>query len=172
MPVIESGIDVAGFQGEGFVVASQIFDLSEVACCRDRVTELVANRPPMPRMKFSSALSEPRPELLPRNPMAVHHVTNLALAGPEWLELSASLKVADRVAALIGKSVDFDMAFLRLRPPRLALPVPWHRDIETDRFENDEAVTVLICLDNMTSQNGSTRVVSNRHGHHRTPLGD
>jgi phytanoyl-CoA hydroxylase len=80
-------------------------------------------------------------------------------------------RIADIVAALIGPDVKFHHCKLNIKLPGMKTRVDWHQDHPFDPHTNDDMVTTLTLLDDMTEENGCLRVVpgsqSERHSHYR-----
>lgn len=165
-----SSSEVEHFHREGYVVRQQFID-DDVVRLRHMVTSLLTRRPlPNPRIVVHSALADPDPSRFPSNPYATYHLVNTVLGGDKWLSLVADQRLIDSVSKIIGSSIDLDMAFLRMRPAGLKMDAPWHRDVDTDRFSDQRAVTALIYLHDMSEASGATSIVPASRGYSHASL--
>lgn len=165
-----SAADVEHFREEGYLVRQE-FSPVEATALQQMVSVLLA-APTFPNARITAhrALEEPDHTRFPSNPYATYHVVNTVLAGDEWLALMADDRLLDSVAKLIGPAIDLDMSFLRMRPPGLRMDAPWHRDADTDAFDDGRAVTVLIYPYAIRADSGSTRVIPATRGYSHQDL--
>lgn len=151
------------YDNEGFAVV-EVFERHEMNFIRSMVRELVsAPELENPRIRRYSALSEPDTERFPDNPFATYNVVNTPLAGDPWMSLLSEDRILTLVSAVLASDINFDMGFLRLRPPGLKINHAWHRDCEADAYTSQKAITALIYLSDMTAQNGATKVLPKSH---------
>lgn len=156
--------NAAAFDRDGYLLLD-VFDQTEISRLQHMVEELVSQRPlPNPRIAIHDALPTASAERFPGNPYATYHVVNTVLAGDKWFALMCEPRLVDVVDSLIGPSVNFDMGFLRLRPPGLRMEAPWHRDVDTDASTDERTVTALIYLSEMRAESGATRVIPKSRG--------
>jgi ectoine hydroxylase-related dioxygenase (phytanoyl-CoA dioxygenase family) len=76
-------------------------------------------------------------------------------------------RMVDAVAALIGPDVKFHHSKTNAKQPHTATPVKFHQDFPFTPHSNDDVVTALLMLDDVTLENGCLEVVP---GSHRGPL--
>jgi ectoine hydroxylase-related dioxygenase (phytanoyl-CoA dioxygenase family) len=81
----------------------------------------------------------------------------------------AESRVPALVADLIGPNVKFHHAKINSKLPGAATLVKWHQDFPFTPHSNDDLVTALIFVDEVTAENGPLEVLP---GSHRGPLYD
>ena len=82
-------------------------------------------------------------------------------------EVMARSRVPALVADLIGPNVKFHHAKINSKLPRTATQVKWHQDFPFTPHSNDDLVTALIFVDEVTAENGPLEVLP---GSHKGPL--
>ena len=75
--------------------------------------------------------------------------------------------MVDMVADLIGPNVKFHHCKINLKLPGSHTEVGYHQDFAYTPHSNDDVVTALLMLDDMTLENGCLQVVP---GSHRGPV--
>ena len=75
--------------------------------------------------------------------------------------------MVDMVADLIGPDVKFHHCKINLKLPGSHTEVGYHQDFAYTPHTNDDVVTALLMLDDMTLENGCLQVVP---GSHRGPV--
>jgi hypothetical protein len=157
--------EVEYFRREGYLFRQE-FMFDEVTELQNMVASLLSTpQGRNPRITMHSALDDPDFARFPNNPYATYHVVNTVLAGDNWLSLMADHRIIDTVCELLSPSADLDMSFLRMRPSGLRMEAPWHRDADTDKFDDYRGVTSLIYLHDMTAASGATRVIPASRGY-------
>jgi phytanoyl-CoA hydroxylase len=73
----------------------------------------------------------------------------------------------DAVAQLIGPNIKFNNAKINSKHPGSKTNIDYHQDFMFEPNSNDDLITVLIFLDDLTEQNGPLNVVP---GSHKGPL--
>ncbi len=71
--------------------------------------------------------------------------------------------VADMAADLIGPNVRFHHAKVNSKLPHTRTTVKWHQDFPFDPHSNDDLLTALMFVTDLTDQNGPLRVVPGSH---------
>ena len=94
------------------------------------------------------------------------------IASPEeisdgFLNLLERGPLLDKVADLLGENLRFHHAKLNSKLPGSGTTVKWHQDFTFDPHSNDDCITAMLFLDDITSEIGPARVVP---GSHRGPL--
>jgi len=98
----------------------------------------------------------------PSNP-ALRRVNNPADLYDPYREVMQSARVVDMVADLIGPNVKFHHDKINLKLPGAATEVPYHQDFLFTPHTNDDVVTALMMLDDVTLENGCLMVVPGTH---------
>ncbi len=84
-----------------------------------------------------------------------------------FLDVLTSSPLTEMVASLIGPDLRLHHSKINSKLPGTATTVKWHQDFTFDPHSNDDLITCLIFLDDVTQENGPLRVVP---GSHRGPL--
>jgi ectoine hydroxylase-related dioxygenase (phytanoyl-CoA dioxygenase family) len=75
----------------------------------------------------------------------------------------ADSHMTDIVADLIGPNVKFHHAKINSKLPGAATAVKWHQDFPFTPHSNDDLVTALLFLDEVTADNGPLEVLNGSH---------
>jgi ectoine hydroxylase-related dioxygenase (phytanoyl-CoA dioxygenase family) len=75
----------------------------------------------------------------------------------------ADSRMTDYVADLIGPNVKFHHSKVNSKLPGAATTVRWHQDFPFTPHSNDDLVTALLLLDDMTEENGALEVLPGTH---------
>ena len=75
--------------------------------------------------------------------------------------------MTDAVADLIGPNVRFHHSKINSKQPGSGTEVRWHQDFAFTPHTNDDVVTALLMVDDVTADNGPLEVLS---GSHRGPI--
>ncbi len=84
-----------------------------------------------------------------------------------FLDVLTSSPMTQMVADLIGPNLRFHHSKINSKLPGTATTVKWHQDFTFDPHSNDDLITCLVFLDDVTPENGPLRTVS---GSHKGPL--
>jgi ectoine hydroxylase-related dioxygenase (phytanoyl-CoA dioxygenase family) len=98
---------------------------------------------------------------------ALRRVNNPSDISAAYMEVIKSSAMTDMVADLIGPDVKFHHCKINLKLPGTNTEVGYHQDFAYTPHTNDDLVTCLLMLDDMTEENGCLKVVP---GSHRGPL--
>jgi phytanoyl-CoA hydroxylase len=112
-----------------------------------------------PRFDMGAEHSAERPAL-----RRVNNPSDISAAFREVMRESA---MVDMVADLIGPDVKFHHCKINLKLPGSHTEVGYHQDFAYTPHTNDDVVTALLMLDDMTLDNGCLQVVP---GSHRGPV--
>ncbi len=69
----------------------------------------------------------------------------------------------DAVVSLLGKDLRFHHAKVNSKLPGVATTVKWHQDFTFDPHSNDDCITTMLFLDDVTVENGAPRMVPGSH---------
>lgn len=94
------------------------------------------------------------------------------VASPEeisdaYLDLLEAGPLIENVTGLLGEDLRFHHAKLNSKLPNSGTTVKWHQDFTFDPHSNDDCITAMLFLDDITHEIGPARVVP---GSHRGPL--
>ncbi len=80
-----------------------------------------------------------------------------------YYEAMTSSRMTDCVAELIGPNVKFHHSKINSKLPGSATAVKWHQDFPFTPHSNDDIVTALLMVDDVTDDNGPLEVVAGSH---------
>lgn len=84
-----------------------------------------------------------------------------------YFEAMTSSRMTDCVADLIGPNVKFHHSKINSKQPGGGTAVKWHQDFPFTPHSNDDVVTALLMVDDVTDDNGPLEVVA---GSHKGPI--
>ena len=84
-----------------------------------------------------------------------------------YLDVMRNSAMTDAVADLIGPNVRFHHSKINSKQPGSGTEVRWHQDFAFTPHTNDDVVTALLMVDDVTADNGPLEVLS---GSHRGPI--
>ena len=84
-----------------------------------------------------------------------------------YQEVAFESGLADVVEDLIGPDVRFHHSKVNSKLPKTTTKVKWHQDFPFDSHSNDDLITALLFVDDVTLDNGPLRIVP---GSHKGPL--
>lgn len=98
---------------------------------------------------------------------ALRRVNNPSDVSPAFAHVAWESRVVDMVADLVGPNVKFHHCKINLKLPGTNTEVGYHQDFAYTPHTNDDIVTALIFLDDVTEENGALMVVP---GSHKGPI--
>ena len=98
---------------------------------------------------------------------ALRRVNNPSDTSPVYRDVIQNAAMVDMVTDLIGPDVKFHHCKINVKLPGSKTEVGYHQDFAYTPHTNDDIVTALLMLDDMTLENGCLTVVP---GSHRGPL--
>ncbi len=167
MPTVLTKHQIDGFWHDGYICVPDAVSGDELTAMRgliaDWVEESRAHAEP-----FGPSTIDGRPrfdmggEHSAENP-ALRRINNPSdLYGP-YEQVMRNARVVDMVADLIGQNVKFHHDKINLKLPGSNAEVHYHQDFPFTPHTNDDVVTALIMLDDVTEQNGCLKVVPGSH---------
>jgi ectoine hydroxylase-related dioxygenase (phytanoyl-CoA dioxygenase family) len=94
---------------------------------------------------------------------ALRRVNNPSEISETYLEVMQNSAVVDMVADLIGPNVKYHHCKINSKLPGNNTVVHWHQDFPYTPHTNDDIVTALLMLDDVTEENGCLLVVPGTH---------
>ena len=160
------------FWRDGYVLAENALTPEELGALQGEFDDWVAesrghNKPwgkimdGRPRFDLEPGHSAERP--------ALRRVNSPTEISGNYDAVMASSRVPAMVADLVGPNVKFHHAKINSKLPGAATQVKWHQDFPFTPHSNDDLVTALIFVDEVTAANGPLQVLA---GSHRGPLLD
>jgi ectoine hydroxylase-related dioxygenase (phytanoyl-CoA dioxygenase family) len=163
--------DIDRFWREGCLVVPGAVSADQLAAMRAQIADWVeesrAHREP-----FGAPTVDGRPrfdmgeEHRPEKP-ALRRINNPSDASSAFAEVAWNGAVVDMVADLIGPDLKFHHCKINLKLPGSNTEVGYHQDFAYTPHTNDDIVTALIFVDEVTADNGALMVVP---GSHRGPI--
>jgi hypothetical protein len=98
---------------------------------------------------------------------ALRRVNNPSDISRAYHEVMTNSAMVDMVADLIGPNVKFHHCKINLKLPGTATEVAYHQDFAYTPHTNDDVITALLLLDEVTVENGALMCVP---GSHRGPV--
>lgn len=94
---------------------------------------------------------------------ALRRVNSPVEISDSYYEVMADSRMTDMVADLIGPAVKFHHSKINSKLPGAATQVKWHQDFPFTPHSNDDLVTALLMLDEVTDDNGPLEVAPGSH---------
>ena len=159
------------FWRNGFLVAENAVDAGQLAGMRDTLAAWVEeSRAHDAPFGGPTADGRARFDLAPEHTAgapALRRVNNPSEIDDAYMEVMRDSAMTDMVAALIGPDVKHHHCKINLKLPGSHTEVRYHQDFAYTPHTNDDVVTALLMLDDMTRENGCLMVVP---GSHRGPM--
>jgi len=108
----------------------------------------------------------PRFDLAPghsREDPQIRRVASPVEISDAYLEVMRNNKALDAVAQIIGPNIEFNNAKINAKQPGAATEVKYHQDFMFQPHSNEDLITVLFFLDDVTPENGPLNVVPGSH---------
>lgn len=147
------------YRREGYVVAHDVLDASELSRLHAAMNELLAgavgisDHTPLYDLEDTHTPGQPRVRRL-KLPHQ-HH--------PAFQELIRSPKLLGLMTSILGPSVRMHTSKLNLKSADYGSPVEWHQDWAFYPHTNDDVLAVGVLLDDFTPDNGPMMVVPGTH---------
>ena len=159
------------FWRDGVLVAENAVNARQLAGLREVLAEWVEES-----RSHDAPFGEPTADGRARFDLAPEHaadvpalrrVNNPSEIDDIYMEVMRDSVMTDMVAALIGPDVKHHHCKINLKLPGTHTEVRYHQDFAYTPHTNDDVVTALLMLDDMTLENGCLMVV---RGSHRGPM--
>jgi ectoine hydroxylase-related dioxygenase (phytanoyl-CoA dioxygenase family) len=98
---------------------------------------------------------------------ALRRVASPTEISTAYENVSFNSRMADIVADLIGPNIRFHHSKVNSKLPGAKTVVKWHQDFPFDPHSNDDQITALLFVDDVTPENGPLQIVP---GSHKGPL--
>lgn len=161
---------VQQFWQDGFLVVQDAVDPEQLAALRSVFTEWVEESRTKDADYGETLDGRPRFDLQPGHTAELPGLRRIQ--SPEEISdvyegVMRNARTVDAVAQLIGPALRFHHGKVNSKLPGTATKVKFHQDFPFQPMTNDDVVTALLFLDEVTEQNGPLEVVP---GSHRGPL--
>ncbi|HDX8829650.1 MULTISPECIES: phytanoyl-CoA dioxygenase family protein [Klebsiella] len=159
------------FHQQGFLVVEEVFSAEEVALLQADFDAWVEESRQHSEVWGETLDGRPRFDL--ESDHAPHHPSLRRVSSPT--EISAAYRQAaldSRMAAIAGQLIGgsgtrFHHSKINSKLPHTATQVKWHQDFLFTPHSNDDIITALLMVSEVTPENGPLNVVP---GSHRGPL--
>ena len=163
---------LAQFNAHGFVLLENALDVDTLARLtrdfrrwrsesRNYVAAYGEQKDGRPRFGVEPGHSYDKP--------ALRRVASPVELSETYLDVMRNGAAVDAVAQLIGPNVKFNNSKINSKYPDVSNAIEFHQDFMFEPHSNDDLVTVLYFLDELTRENGALQIVP---GSHRGPLYD
>ena len=162
--------EVARFRAEGCVVVPDAVTPEQLAAMRRSFEGWVEDSRAETEAYGETLDGRPRFDLEPGHSAerpALRRVASPTELDDAFLDTVQTAPMMDAVADLMGPDLRFHHSKINSKLPGSATVVKWHQDFTFDPHSNDDVITCLIFLDDVTLENGPLRTLP---GSHRGPL--
>lgn len=162
---------IASFWENGWLVADNAVTPEQLSALKsDFATWTEESRNHASAFDTDTADGRPRFDMAqghsPDQPL-LRRVNDPIAVSPAYLDVMRSSAMVDGVADLIGANVRFHHSKINSKLPGSGTEVKWHQDFAFTPHSNDDVVTALLMVDEVTAENGPLEVQS---GSHRGPI--
>ena len=162
---------IEAFHRDGFVVAPHAITQAQLADLRTEISAWIeesrAHLAPFGAPTIDGRLRFDMGAEHTAAAPALRRVNNPSDISAGFMDVVRNSAVPDMVADLVGPDVKFHHCKINLKLPGSHTVVDYHQDFAYTPHTNDDVVTALIMLDDVTAENGALMVVP---GSHRGPV--
>jgi ectoine hydroxylase-related dioxygenase (phytanoyl-CoA dioxygenase family) len=162
-----SKAQIERYRRDGFLVVDDAITRVQLARLRDDIARWVEES-----RDHVAPFGEPTMDGRPRFDMGDEHtrdrpalrrVNNPSEISTNFEDVMSNAPLIDMVADLIGPNVKFHHCKINLKLPGSNTVVGYHQDFAYTPHTNDDIVSVLIMIDDVTEENGCLEVVPGSH---------
>ena len=155
------------FKVDGYLMAKNAVSREQLAKLRSEIKVWVDES-----RQHTKPYGEPTIDGRPRFDMGTDHtalkpalrrINNPSDISESYFQVMSDSKMVDMVAELIGVNVKFHHCKINLKCPGANTTVHYHQDFAFTPHSNDDVVTALLLLDDVTEDNGCLMVVPGSH---------
>ncbi len=154
------------FWSEGFLVVENVVDADLLQAMRDDFSAWVEQSREQSEAYGETIDGRARFDLEPghtaENP-ALRRINAPVEVSQSYYDAMASSRMTDCVAELIGPDVKFHHSKINAKLPGTKTVVKWHQDFPFTPHSNDDLITALLMVDDVTEENGPLEVVAGSH---------
>jgi ectoine hydroxylase-related dioxygenase (phytanoyl-CoA dioxygenase family) len=154
------------FWRDGYLMAPGAVTPAELAALRHQFDAWVEESRANTQNYGAMIDGRPRFDLEPGHTAAqpaLRRVNSPVEVSQTFYDVMANSRMTDYVADLIGPNVKFHHSKINSKLPGAATKVKWHQDFPFTPHSNDDLVTALLLLDDMTEENGALEVLAGSH---------
>ena len=159
------------FEKDGYIVVKNAVDGKQLESLQSEIKNWVEES-----KLHSEPYGQPTIDGRPRFDMGTDHtafnptlrrINNPSDISEIYFQVMSDSKMVDMVVDLIGTNIKFHHCKINLKCPGANTTVHYHQDFAFTPHSNDDVVTALLLLDDVTEQNGCLMVVP---GSHKGPM--
>lgn len=159
------------FEKDGYIVVKNAVDGKQLESLQSEIENWVEES-----KLHSEPYGQPTIDGRPRFDMGTDHtafnptlrrINNPSDISEIYFQVMSDSKMVDMVVDLIGINIKFHHCKINLKCPGANTTVHYHQDFAFTPHSNDDVVTALLLLDDVTEQNGCLMVVP---GSHKGPM--
>ncbi|MBH68156.1 MAG: restriction endonuclease subunit S [Rhodospirillaceae bacterium] len=167
MGIILPEKEIKAFQKNGYLTVKDAVTEEQLANLRREINEWVEES-----RQHTEPYGKPTIDGRPRFDMGTDHtpdkpalrrVNNPSDISDHYYEVMANSRMVDMVTDLIGNDIKFHHCKINLKCPGGNTVVHYHQDFGFTPHSNDDVVTALLMLDDVTEANGCLMVVPGSH---------
>ena len=155
------------FEVDGYLMAKNAVSREQLTTLQSEIKVWVDES-----RQYTKPYGEPTIDGRPRFDMGADHtahkpalrrINNPSDISEGYFQVMSDSKMVDMVAELIGVNVKFHHCKINLKCPGANTTVHYHQDFAFTPHSNDDVVTALLLLDDVTEDNGCLMVVPGSH---------
>ena len=163
---ILTATQIQQFRETGWLLASDAVTPEQLAGLKQELNGWVGDSRSHSGMYGETGFPKPRfdcaPDHRPDHPQ-LRRVNNPQEISDIYAEVGFNSAMVDMAADLVGPSVKFHHSKVNNKQPGGSTVVDWHQDFTYTPHTNDDMVTALLLLDDMTAENGCLLVAPGSH---------
>jgi phytanoyl-CoA hydroxylase len=157
---------IGGFQRDGFIALRQLADASTVDQMVALTDQFVKDK--IPPIEYEAELGYPGAPTSKNTPggQTIRRLRQAIARHPIFLEWATSPNIVTPARQLLGPEVIMPLAHhncIMVKDPRFSSDTGWHQDIRCWGFQRPELISILLALNNATSENGCLRFLPGTH---------
>ena len=154
------------FWSEGYLVVENAVDADLLGTMQEEFVEWVGESRSQGQPYGDTLDGRPRFDLEPGHSAekpGLRRVNAPVEVSQAYFDAMASSRMTDCVADLIGPDVKFHHSKINSKLPGGQTAVKWHQDFPFTPHSNDDLITALLMVDEVTHENGPLEVVAGSH---------
>lgn len=154
------------FWKDGYLVVENVVDVDCLKSMRDDFSAWVEESRSYSKPYGETLDGRARFDLEPGHQAespALRRVSAPVEVSPAYFDAMASSRMTECVAELIGPNVKFHHSKINSKLPGGKTEVKWHQDFPFTPHSNDDIITALLMVDEVTLENGPLEVVAGSH---------
>ena len=154
------------FWADGYLLVENAVDSELLASMRNDFRDWVDESRSFAQAYGETIDGRPRYDLEPGHSAAapaLRRVNAPVEVSKSYYRAMADSRMTDCVADLIGPNVKFHHSKINSKRPGGATEVKWHQDFPFTPHSNDDLITALLMVDEVTEENGPLEVVPGSH---------